>query len=184
MDIRKMTEQAIDTAVINGAGSGGAPEGILQNSDVDVLVGDTDGIAPTWAQLVAMETAVREANAAGTNLNYLLTPGLIGLLKQTVHAGSGNWNYLLAADGKLNGYNTVGSTLVPSNLTKGTGTNLHAAIFGDFSNVLIGEWGFYDMVVDNITQKKSGLIEITVNQFLDILIRNGEAFSVSKDFIV
>lgn len=74
--------------------------------------------------------------------------------------------------------------MVPSNITKGSGTDLHAAIFGVFSNILIGEWGFSDMVVDNITQKKSGIIEITMNQFLDILIRQGAAFSVSKDFIV
>jgi len=183
-DIKKITEIAIDTAVINGSGASGQPEGILNNSDVYVLTGATNGIAPTWAQLVEMETAVLAANAGGANMNYLITPGLKGFLKQTTHAGSGNWNYLMAADGTINSYAATANTMVPGNLTKGSGTNLHAAIFGDFSNVLIGEWGFYDMVVDNITQKKAGLIEITVNQFLDILIRQGAGFAVSKDFIV
>jgi HK97 family phage major capsid protein len=183
-DIKRVTEIAIDLAVINGAGSGGVPEGILNNSDIYTLVGATNGIAPTWAQLVKMETEVLAANAGGSNMSYLITPGLKGFLKQTAHAGSGNWNYLMAADGTINGYNAVANTMVPSNIAKGSGTNLHAAVFGDFSNVLIGEWGFYDMVVDNITQKKAGLIEITVNQFLDILIRQGAGFAVSKDFIV
>lgn len=182
-DIRGAVERAIDSAVINGPGSGGAPEGILNNSSVDVLAGDTNGIAPSWAQLVAMETAVFAANAAGGNLNYLITPGLKGLLKTTAHTAN-NAYYLMGTDNTINGYNATASTLVPSNLTKGTGTDLHAAIFGDFANVFIGEWGVTDMVVDNITQKKSGNIEVTVNKFLDILLRHPEAFSVSKDFIV
>lgn len=182
-DIRGAVERAIDTAVINGSGTSGQPEGILNNSSVDVLAGDTNGIAPSWAQLVAMETAVFAANANGGMLNYLITPGLKGLLKTTAHTAN-NAYYLMGTDNTINGYSATASTLVPSNLTKGSGTDLHAAIFGDFANVFIGAWGAFDMVVDNITQKKSGNIEITVNQFLDILLRHPEAFSVSKDFIV
>lgn len=182
-DISGAVSRAIDTAVINGSGSSGQPEGILNNSSVDVLTGATNGIAPSWAQLVAMETAVFAANAAGGNLNYLITPGLKGLLKTTAHTAN-NAYYLMGTDNSINGYKATASTLVPSNLTKGSGTDLHAAIFGDFANVLIGEWGVTDMVVDNITQKKSGNIEVTVNKFLDILLRHPEAFSVSKDFIV
>ena len=83
---------------------------------------------------------------------------------------------------ELNGYPVSISNLVPNDLTKGTGTSLNAGIFGDWSQVMIGEWGFYDMVVDNISRKKEGLIEITVNSFLDILIKHGEAFAVVKDW--
>lgn len=174
---------AIDIAAINGPGTGNTPEGILNNADIDVLTGATNGVAPSWAQLVAMETAVAGANALNAEASYLITPGLKGFLKQTAHAANAS-NYLMNADNQINGYKAGVSTLVPSNLTKGSGTALHAAIFGVFSNVLIGEWAFSDMVVDNITQKKAGIIEITMNQFLDILIRKGAAFSVSKDFIV
>lgn len=181
-EIRMSKELAIDIAAINGTGSG-QPEGILNNSDVNVLTGATNGIAPTWAQLVAMETAVAGANALDAQANYLITPGLKGLLKTTAHAAN-TGGYLMQSDNSINGYSAGVSTMVPSNITKGSGTDLHAAIFGVFSNILIGEWGFSDMVVDNITQKKSGIIEITMNQFLDILIRQGAAFSVSKDFIV
>lgn len=181
-EIRMAKELAIDIAAINGTGSG-QPEGILNNSDVDVLTGATNGIAPSWAQLVAMETAVAGANALDAQASYLITPGLKGLLKTTAHAAN-TGGYLMQSDNSINGYGAGVSTMVPSDLTKGSGTALHAAIFGVFSNILIGEWGFSDMVVDNITQKKSGIIEITMNQFLDILIRQGAAFSVSKDFIV
>ena len=95
---------------------------------------------------------------------------------------AGDAKYLMSSDNLINGLQTGVSTFVPKNLTKGTGTNLSAAIAGDFSQVIIGEWGFSDMVVDNITRKKEGLIEITNNQYVDVLIKEEAAFTVIKDF--
>jgi HK97 family phage major capsid protein len=181
-DIRMAIERAIDIAAINGTGSG-QPEGILNNANVNVLTGATNGIAPNWAQMVDFETKIYEANAEGGALGFLITPGTRAKLKTTAHTAN-NAYYLMDTNNQINGYNVATSNFVPSNLTKGTGTNLHAAIFGDWSQLLIGEWGFFDMVVDNITQKKSGNIEITVNQFLDVLLRQPTAFAVSKDFII
>ena len=90
----------------------------------------------------------------------------------------------MAGDNTINGYRVGVSNLVPGNLTKGTGTNLSAGVFGDFSQQYIGSWGFYDLVVDEITRKKDGIIEITTNQFLDILLARAEAFAVVKDWVV
>lgn len=181
-DIRLATQLAIDIACINGSGTGNVPLGILNASGTNVVVGGDNGAAPTWANIVAMETGIYNVNAEAANMGYLINPATKGKLKTTKHE-AGDLGYLMSMANEINGYKVGVSTLMPGDLDKGTSTGVcNAAIFGNFADLLIGEWGFYDMVVDNITGKKSGIIEITVNQFLDILVKRAASFSVVKDW--
>ena len=52
-------------------------------------------------------------------------------------------------------------------------------IFGDFSQVIIGEWGALELVVDPYTQSKTGIIQVTAFQSVDVGLRYPAAFSVS-----
>jgi len=182
-DIRLATQLAIDIAGINGSGAGNVPLGILNASGTNAVVAGTNGLAPAWAHIIAMETGIYNANAEVDKMGYLINPGTKGKLKTTAHAVT-NLGYLMSPANEINGYKVGVSTLVPSDLDKGTSVGVcSAAIFGNFADLLIGEWGFYDMVVDNITGKKAGIIEITVNQFLDMLVKRPESFSVVKDWL-
>jgi hypothetical protein len=69
---------------------------------------------------------------------------------------------------------------VPGDLTKGTADPVSAGIFGDFSQLIIGQWGFYDLDIDK--KAKEGIYDITVNAFFDTLVRQPKAFSVVKDW--
>jgi HK97 family phage major capsid protein len=90
----------------------------------------------------------------------------------------------MAPDGSVNGYPFSVSNHVPSNLTKGTASGIcSAAIFGDFSQLIIGQWGFMDISVDNSSRKREGYIEITVNVFVDVLVKQPKAFTVIKDLL-
>ena len=179
--IRRATEKAIDLAAINGDGLGYGPIGILNLTNVNSVVNGTDGGAPTWAKLVEMITLIEDQNAYLNEISYLINPLTKGYLKSTLHT-AGDSKYLMSEDNSLNGLNVGVSTFVPKDLIKQNGTNLSAAIAGDFSQVMIGEWGFSDMVVDYVTRKKEGMIEITNNQYLDVLVAYEEAFTVVKDF--
>lgn len=183
--IRVKNELAIDTAGINGSGTDGVPMGILNAVGVNTIAGGTNGAAPTWSHIVDMLTKIGEADAVfnADALKYLINWSTKGKLQQTAHA-SNNGGYLMGTDNTLNGRMTGVSSLVPGDLTKGTGTGLSAGIAGDFGQQYIGSWGFYDMVVDEITRKKEGVIEITTNQFLDILLAQPKAFSVIKDWVI
>ena len=171
----------IDETAIEGAGSGGVPQGILGASGVNVVAGGTNGAAPIWGHIVDLETAVYVANANAARMGYLINPGTKGFLKKT-KGDAADLAYMMGSTNEVNGYMVGVTNLMPNDLTKGTGTALNAAIFGDFSQLIIGEWGFFDMVVDNITRKKEGLIEITVNSFLDILVRQPKAFARIVDW--
>lgn len=179
-EINAVIGNVLDTAAINGTGTG-QPLGVLNTSGINTLTGATNGIAPDWAQLVEMETATFVANANSAMMKYLFTNGTRGFLKRTAHAAN-NGGYLMGTDNQVNGYGVTTSNLVPSDLTKGSGTNLHAAIFGDWSQLLIGQWGFYDL--DVFKDAQVGNVNITVNSFFDVLVKQAKAFTVSKDFII
>lgn len=181
-EINAVIAMKLDEAAINGTGStSDIPEGILNNASVNVLPGATNGEAPSWGQIIDFETLVYIANANSAMMNYLINPSTKGLLKKTKHQ-AGDANYLMGTDNTINGYGVGVSNLVPNNLTKGTGTNLSAGIFGDFSQLLIGQWGFNDLHVEK--DAKNGNVEVTVNSFYDILLRQPKAFAVVKDWII
>lgn len=172
-EINAVVANALDVDGINGA------SGILNTAGVGTVVGGTNGAAPTWDHIVDLESKVFVANANSAKMAYLINSATKGKLKKTKHS-AGDLNYLMGMDNTINGYNVGVSNLVPSNLTKGTADPVSAAIFGDFSQLIIGQWGFYDLDINKVA--KQGLYEITVNAFFDTLVRQAKAFSVIKDW--
>jgi HK97 family phage major capsid protein len=188
--IRRKLSQAIsiavDAAAINGSGSSNQPTGILSYSGTNTVAMGTNGAVPSWAKVVEMETAISNYNADVNTMAYLTTPGIVGKLKTTENSGGTNGVYILPINGtELNGYNYRKSTNVPSTLTKGTSSgNCHAMIFGDWSQLQIGNWGMVDIVVDPYTLAGSAQVKITVNSFWDIQIAQPRAFAVCKDLLL
>ena len=178
-EIQSVMANALDIAAINGSGSSGVPKGILNDTDVPVIALGTNGAALDWATIVALETKIFVENANASRMGYLINPTTKGKLKVTKHS-AGDLNYLMASDNTINGYEVGVSNLVPGNLTKGDGTNLSAAIFGDWSQLLIGQWGFVDLVLDKSTAA-SGYYNIIVNGFYDVMVRQPKAFAAVKD---
>lgn len=179
-DLSRMLAIEADRVVINGSGTG-QPLGILNNSDLgDADIG-TNGGAPTWAKVVQCETEVAIDDADVGNLAYLTTPGVKGKLKTTtLDAGSGQFVWSVNSR-ELNGYRAEVSTQVPSNLTKGSGTNLHAMIFGNWSAYVLGQWGGFDILVDPYTQALNTVIRIYANMWIDGDCRTGQSFAAIKD---
>lgn len=181
--LERAIANALDLAAINGSGSSNQPTGILNTSGIGDVAGGSDGAAPTFANIIALETEVATDNADMGALNYLTTPGIRGLLKGTTKdAGSGQ--FVWGSDNTLNGYNAAVSTQIPSNLTKGSGTDLHAIIFGNFNDLIIAQWGGYDLVIDPYTGAKQALITLVANSWWDVALRHPESFAAMKDAIV
>lgn len=182
-DLNRAIRIAVDAAAINGSGSGGQPTGILGISGVNLVEMGTNGAVLTFAKLIEMETEIATDNADVSNMNYLMTPGLRGFLRSLKKdAGSGEmvWNM-----DTVNGYNAHVSNQVPSTLTKGTASGTcHAVVFGDWSQLLIGQWGPLDLTVDPYTLAGNGQVKVIVNSYWDINARWGQAFSVIKDALL
>ena len=177
--------KALDSAAINGSGSAPIPRGILNVSGIGDVVGGTNGANPDWADIVDLETAIAVDNADMGRLGYLTTPGIRGYLKKTLlDAGSGQMIWPVNAT-EINGYRVEVSTQGPSNLTKGTSSGVcHAIIYGNWADLLIGQWGGYDLVVDPYSSSKNAIVTLVVNSWWDTAVRHPESFAAMKDALV
>lgn len=178
--IRKAIENEIDKAALIGASGGDSPVGVLNASGVNSVAIGTNGGPLTFAKAIDMETEVFVDNANGARMNYVSNSKVRGKAKQTV-LESGQATYLLQ-NNEINGYPFATSNHIPSDLTKGSASGVcSAAIFGDFSQMVVGQWGLMDLSVDDKSRKKEGYIEITANVFLDVALLQPTAFTVVKD---
>lgn len=173
---------AIDLAGIAGTGTGNQPTGILNYSGVGSVSNGTNGGVPTWGKVIDLETAAGDADALVQNMCYLLNANTRGKLKQTEKASS-TAQYIMPSSGELNGYRAVTSNQVAKNLTKGTGTNLSAMIFGNFADLIIGMWGGLDLQVNPYSLDTTGAVRVTAFQDVDIQLRHPESFAVMNDII-
>jgi HK97 family phage major capsid protein len=177
-ELLKAHANGLESAAINSATSG--PVGVLNTSGIGAVAGGDNGLAPTWAHMVNLETEVAIDNADLGALAYLTNAKVRGKLKQTLKA-SGVAGYVW--DGNtINGYNAAVTNAVPSNLEKGTsGTVCSAIIFGNWNDMIIGQWGGYDMIVDPYSLKKVGDVEVVLNSFHDVALANAQSFAAMKD---
>ena len=182
-DLTLINALAADLAAINGSGASNQPRGVLNTTGIGDVSHGTNGGAPTWPLVVELETDIAAANADIAALAYLTTPGNRGKMK-TVEKAANTARFLWADDNTVNGYRAEVSTQVPSDGTKGTGSNLHAEILGVWNQLLWGEWGAMELIVDPYRLKKQGLIELTSFMMMDVALRHPEAFSASKDIVV
>ena len=88
---------------------------------------------------------------------------------------------LLSDKGELFGHRVIGSSLVPSNLTKGSGSSLSAMIFGNFQDLVVGEWGALDVLFDPFSGSNTGAMRVTVFMDVDVAVRHVESFAAIQD---
>lgn len=179
-DMVKAHAAALDAAIFAGSGSSGQPTGVLGRAGNTVSIDGTGGPI-TYAKLVEMEQLVGEDNGLlDGSLAYVSNAKVMGKLKTIPQVQGYPW-YLLN-EGKVNGYPFFMSNALPSNLTKGTGSNLSAAIFGPFSQVICGTWGGgLQFIIDPYTAKASGVLEVTAIAYHDVAVRHADAFAKIVD---
>ncbi|MEO1237726.1 MAG: phage major capsid protein [Planctomycetota bacterium] len=179
-DLAAVIARALDTAVFNGSGAGAEPLGVMQNADVATVEIDTNGGAPTFGKIVELETAVAAADADLGNLAYVTNAKGRGVLKTTPKE-TGEPVYLWRDDNTLNGYRAYATNLLPSDLTKGSGTALSPVLYGNWADVIIGMWGGLDLLVDPYTGGTAGNVRVIVHQDVDVALRHAESFAKIVD---
>lgn len=181
-DLATVVALALDLAGINGSGTGAEPKGVLKQSGIGAVIGGTNGAAPTWQNIIDLESAVAAVNADVGTLGYLTNTKVRGKLKGTEKAASTGQFIWQDGNTPLNGYRATVSNQVPGNLTKGTAAGICSAIlFGNFADLLIGQWGALDLMVDPYTNSTSGTVRVVALQDADIAVRHVESFAAMVD---
>ncbi len=187
-DLTKVLALAIDMACINGSGVSGQPTGVLNVNGIGAVLGGSDGLAPTFAHMVDLEIEVSQDNADVGNLAYLTNTKVRGKLKTTEKA-SGTAQFVWGDGfdpgfGMVNGYRSAVSNQVPGDLSKGNSTGVCSAIiFGNWSDLLIGEWGVLDLQVDPYTSGDDGGTIVRAFQDVDTVVRHTESFAAMQDVL-
>lgn len=180
--------QEMEKAAIKGGGTN-EPTGIIANSSVNVAYAggaanntvNANGAAAVWADVVNLMKAVENANGEG--VAYLTNPLVKAALQTTPRQASGvEGNFIMPSGAnELNGYAAAFTTNVPSNLSKGSASDLSAMIFGDFSKMALASWGGMELTVDPYSGATAGLTNIVLNSYLDCNLLQPSAFAVIKD---
>lgn len=185
-DLAAVLAQAIQSAAIEGASNG--PTGLLATAGIGSVAGGTNGLAPTYAHIVDLETAVSNANADVGSLAYLTNTKVRGKLRKTEEFASTNgkpvWTSMtgMPGVGDLLGYAAHTTNSVPSDLDKGTSTGVCSAImFGNWADMLIGMWGGLDIMLDPYALATSGGKRIIALQDCDVQLRRVASFAAMQD---
>lgn len=172
----------IDRAAIAGSGASGQPRGIINTAGIGSVAGGTNGAAPTYANMVALEEAVAIANADMGNLSYLTNARMRAQLRLTQQFSGTNGVPVWAGDNRVMGYPAAVTNNVPSNLTKGTSSGVCSAIiFGNFADLMVGMWGGLDLILDTSTLATSGGRRLVALQDVDVAVRRAVSFAAMLD---
>jgi HK97 family phage major capsid protein len=183
-DLATVLALTADLAGIHGSGTSNQPTGVLATSGIGDVAGGTNGAAPSYANIVELETDVAVANAAQGSLGFLTNAKVRGKLRQTLENTTSGASYIWKGglDGEVLGYPARVSNQVKSDLTKGTSTTIcSAVVFGNWRELIMGEFGAIEVITDPYRLKKQAMIEVTAWQFLDFAVRHPASFSAMKD---
>jgi HK97 family phage major capsid protein len=170
-DLAQAIALGMDLAALSGSGASGQPRGIKNTSGINTVdFGTAPDTVPTFAQVVAMETALGEDNALAGNLAYILPASMYGALK-TVEKAANTAQFVVEPGGTMNGYRAIVSNQCAAG-------DLY---YADFSQLLVGMWGGLDLLIDPYTNSKSGTILIRAIQTMDVAVRHPVSFCLGND---
>ena len=159
----------IDLASLYGTNANGQPQGIATATGVNLPTAFA-AANPTYAEVVAMETAVADVNALMNRLGYVLNTNMRGALK-TTEKFSTSGREVWEAGNRLND-NPTG---VSNQVTAGD------MFYGNWADLLIGAWGNLDLLIDPYTNSLSGTVRVVAHQSVDVALRHGESFAFNND---
>ncbi|MGL5064691.1 MAG: phage major capsid protein [Microcoleus sp.] len=180
----------IDRVICHGSGAAGQPRGILNTAGIGSVSLGVNGGPITWDSLVDLETALTLQNALVGNPAYVTNAKQIGVLQKIKDTtGQPLWNgnttgLMPGMPGRIKGYPITYTNNVSSSLTKGTGTNLSALLFGNFRDVFMGTWGpalEIDINPYGTPEFAAGSLLLRGLIYMDLAIARAQSFAAITD---
>lgn len=167
-DLIQVLGLEIDRAALYGSGSSNQPLGLKNVSGINTK--DFAAMAPTYAEIVALETEVAADNADIGKLAYLLNARGRGAMKTTEKASS-TGQFIWEAGNTVNGYRAE-----VSNQVEGNGSTTEDYFFGNWGDLVLGFWSGLDLMVDPYSNSTSGTVRVVALQDVDVACRHPESF--------
>lgn len=164
-DLSRVLALAIDLAALEGSGASGQPTGISNTASI----GAVTGTSLAYAGILELQTDVAAANALAGNCAYVTTPAVAALLAARQRFSSTDtplWNGNVL-DGTMSGFRAMSTNQLTA----------ASMIFGDFSQVVIGEWGMLELALNPYANFAAAITGVRAIQTVDVGIRYAGAFS-------
>lgn len=162
-DLSFAVAQAVDRAIIAGTGANGQPLGIINRAGVQ-----TADLPATWADVLAIEQLLAAINVDPSG--WYTSPGVLTNLRGVLKAASAGSAYIATAK-------AIGELPVASSNAAPDDT----AILGDWSQVLLGQWGAVEILVNpyaEVPYRRGGVL-VRAFATVDVAVRHEEAFVVA-----
>ena len=173
-----------EAAFFHGGGTSEA-NGIAGTSGIGSVAGGTNGLAPTWAHLVGLETEVDTDNALIGRLAYATNGQIRGKLKTTPKVASTDSIMLLddRNPNSVNGYPIGFSNAISRTLTKAASGAVCSAIFyGNFADYIMAFWGGMNLeLIRDSANAKVGQHTLVANTFYDGGVIRPKSFAAMLD---
>mgnify|MGYP000294124753 CR=1 FL=1 len=177
-DFANILAQALDRVAIQGGGSN-EPAGILANGNVPSV--DMSG-GVTWDLIQDVIGKVEDENSMGTA--WLTRPSVVRQLRTTNKVSSEpEHGFIMEGRNDLDGYPVSKTNLVPES---GSSPATSELIFGRFSDLLIGFWSEFDLLVNPYESSAyaKGNIQVRGMMTADVALRHPESFAYGTGIAV
>lgn len=168
-DLAAVCALAIDVGALRGSGASGEPQGIVGTSGV----GSVTGTSLAAAGILEFQSDVAAGNLLSGNFGYVTTPAVAALLMARPELPSTGTTRLWTGsmlEGQLFGMRAMSSAQMSSATMLG----------GDFSQVVIAEWGVLEVEVNPYANFQAGIIGVRAMVSIDVGVRYGGAFSYAS----
>ncbi len=162
-DLATVIALAMDLAALYGTGADDQPTGLKDTTDLNTL--DLGAAAPTFLEIIEMETKIASDDADVDNMKYIVNAIGRGGLKGTdkfSSAGQPVWE----PNNTVNGYSALTSNQVASG----------DFWFGNWADLMLGFWSGLDLLVDPYTGGIAGTLRVIAQQDVDVAVRHAESF--------
>ncbi len=168
-DLATVCALAIDVGALRGSGASGEPQGIVGTSGV----GSVTGTSLAAAGILEFQSDVAAGNLLTETCGYVTTPAVAALLMARPELPSTGTTRLWQGnmrEGRLFDFRAMSSNQMSS----------ATMLFGDFSQVVIGEWGVLEVEVNPYANFQAGIVGIRAMVSIDVGVRYGGAFSYAS----
>lgn len=166
-DLARVVSVAGDLGALEGSGSSGQPTGISQTSGI----GAVTGTSLAYADVLEFQSDVGAANIMPVRGGYVTPIAIAALLAarmKVTNDYSPLWEGNLW-DGSMAGFPAMSSEQLTA----------ASMIFGDWQELVIGEWGVLEVEVNPFANFQAGIIGVRAMYSMDVGVRRPAGFSRS-----
>ena len=156
-DIVKALNNKLEETILGAAsGTSTQPEGMFYTISATEVT--------NFADVCNKEAELEDANVYGAKI-YVLSNKAKAAFRNM--AKSTKSTQLVMENGEIDGTKAINTSMIADK----------KYIYGDFSNLVIGQWGAIDLTVDPYTLARSGQVRLVINAYFDAKVVRPEGFT-------